>query len=95
MSRKKERNTSSLQPTLKKALEEYETNLMKDTEEGYRIKKAVQELEEPDRIILLLYCELSSYTELSRILGVSRSTLWWAIRRVKGILREKLSDLQR
>lgn len=92
MSRKKERNTN-LKPTLKKALEEYETNLMKDTERGYTLKEAVKGLSEVDRIVLLLYCELQSYTEMSKVLNISRSSCFWAIKRIRGELKEKLSKL--
>lgn len=90
MSRKKVRQVDNLKPVLRKALEEYEPNLLKDKEEIYRVKEAVQNLPEVDRIVFLLYTELRSFTQLSLILGVSRSSCYWMIKRIREELKESL-----
>lgn len=90
MSRKKVRQVDNLKPVLRKALEEYEPNILKDEEDTYKLKEAIQELPEVDRIVFLLYTELRSFTQLSLILGVSRSSCYWMIKRIREELKESL-----
>ena len=86
MGRKKCRNLENIQPVLKRALEEYEPNILEDDERIYSLKSIIQNLPEVEKVIFLAYTELRSFTELSKILNVSRSTCFWL---VKGI-REKI-----
>ena len=90
MGRKKCRNLENIQPVLKRALEEYEPDIMEDDERIYRIKQVVDNLQESDRIIFLLYTELRSFTALSVILGISRSSCFWTVKRIREEIKEKL-----
>lgn len=90
MSRKKVRQVDNLKPVLRKALEEYEPNILKDEEDIYKVKELLQTLPEVDRIVFLLYTELRSFTQLSLILGVSRSSCYWMIKRIREELKESL-----
>ena len=90
MGRKKCRNLENIQPVLKRALKEYEPNILEDDEEMYRIKQVVDNLQEVDRIIFLLYTELRSFTALSTILGISRSSCFWTVKRIREEIKEKL-----
>ena len=90
MGKKKCRNLENIQPVLKRALEEYKPNILEDDEEIYRIKQAVDNLQEVDRIIFLLYTELRSFTALSAILGISRSSCFWTVKRIREEIKEKL-----
>ena len=91
MGRKKKcRNLENIQPVLKRALDEYLPNVMTDEEEMYRIKQVVDNLQEVDRIIFLLYTELRSFTALSAILGISRSSCFWTVKRIREEIKEKL-----
>ena len=83
MGKKKCRNLENIQPVLKRALEEYKPDILRDSEEMYQIKQAVDNLPEVDRIIFLAYVELRSFTELSKILNVSRSTCYWIIKSIR------------
>lgn len=87
---KKCRNLENIQPVLKRSLEEYLPDVMEDSEEMYRIKQVVDNLQEVDRIIFLLYTELRSFTALSAILGISRSSCFWAVKRIREEIKEKL-----
>lgn len=91
MSRKKVRRVDNLKPVLRKALEEYEPDIFKDREEIYNLKTALKKLPEVDRIVILLYTELKSFTELSTILGVSRSSCYWMVKRIREELKENLN----
>ena len=90
MGKKKCRNLENIQPVLKRALEEYKPNILEDDEEIYQIKQAVDNLQEVDRIIFLLYTELHSFTALSTILGISRSSCFWTVKRIREEIKEKL-----
>ena len=91
MGKKKCRNLENIQPVLKRALKEYEPNILEDSEEMYSLKSIIQDLPEVEKVIFLAYTELRSFTELSKILNVSRSTCFWL---VKGI-REKILEQYR
>lgn len=93
MSRKKVRQVDNLKPVLRKALEEYEPNILKDEEDIYKVKELLQTLPEVDRIVFLLYTELRSFTQLSLILGVSRSSCYWMIKRIREELKESLNKI--
>lgn len=92
MSRKKERKVDNIKPVLRKALEEYSPNIMKDSEEAYKLKESVEQLSEVDKIVILLYAELRSFTQLSLILGVSRSSCYWMVKRIREELKESLKE---
>lgn len=92
MSRKKERKVDNIKPVLRKALEEYAPNIMKDSEEAYELKESLEQLSEVDRIVILLYAELRSFTQLSLILGVSRSSCYWMVKRIREELKESLKE---
>ena len=83
MGKKKCRNLENIQPVLKRALEEYEPDIMEDDEKIFQIKQVVDNLQESDRIIFLLYTELRSFTALSAILGISRSSCFWTVKRIR------------
>ena len=83
MGKKKCRNLENIQPVLKRALEEYEPNILEDDERIYSLKSIIQDLPEVEKVIFLAYTELRSFTELSKILNVSRSTCFWMIKSIR------------
>lgn len=90
MGKKKCRNLENIQPVLKKALDEYKPSIFRDSEDLYKLKTIVNNLPEVDRIIFLLYTELRSFTALSTILGISRSSCFWAVKRIREEIKRKL-----
>ena len=91
MNRKKPR-TTELSTNLKAALEEYKPNLVRDTEEAYKLKEVIDSLPEVDKIVFLLYTELQSFSQLAKRLGVSRSTCFWTVRRIREDIIKKLEN---
>ena len=83
MGKKKCRNLEGIKITLKGALEEYKPDILGDEEDLYKLKTIVNNLPEVDRIIFLAYVELRSFTELSKVLGISRSSCFWTIKRIR------------
>ena len=81
---KKVRNLEGIRTILKKSQEEYLPNVMTDEEDLYKLKSIIQnDLQEVDKIIFLAYVELRSFTELSKVLGISRSSCFWTIKRIR------------
>ena len=81
---KKVRNLEGIRTILKKSQEEYLPNVMTDEEDLYKLKSIIQnDLQEVDKIIFLAYVELRSFTELSKVLGISRSSCYWTIKRIR------------
>ena len=90
MGRKKKcRNLENIQPVLKRALEEYKPNILEDSEEMFKLKSIVNNLPEVEKVIFLAYTELRSFTELSKILNVSRSTCFWMVRNIRSKILEQ------
>ena len=84
MGKKRCRNLENIQPVLKRALEEYKPSIFRDSEEMFKLKSIIQnDLQEVDKIIFLAYVELRSFTELSKVLGISRSSCFWTIKRIR------------
>lgn len=72
---------------------EYDPDVMNnDDERVLEIKKAISKLNEPDRIIFVLYCDIGSSRKLGKILGVSRSTVLKEINRIKLEIRSKMME---
>ena len=80
---KKVRNLEGIRTILKKSQEEYLPSILEDSEEIFKLKTIVNNLPEVDRIIFLAYVELRSFTELSKVLGISRSSCFWTIKRIR------------
>lgn len=80
---KKVRNLEGIRTILKKSQEEYLPNVMTDEEEIYRLKTIINDLPEVEKVIFLAYTELRSFTELSKVLNVSRSTCFWMIKSIR------------
>jgi len=55
--------------------------------------RAIYNLNEIDKSIMLLYLEEKSYDEIAEILGISRSNVGVRINRAKGILKQNLNHL--
>ena len=90
MGRKKKcRNLENIQPVLKRALDEYLPDVMTDEEEMYKLKTIISDLPEVEKVIFLAYTELRSFTELSKILNVSRSTCFWIVKDIRRKILEQ------
>lgn len=71
----------------------YDDDIMNEEDERVlQVKKAISKLNEPDRIIFCLYCDIGSSRKLGKILGVSRSTVLKEINRIKLEIRSKMME---
>lgn len=71
---------------LKKVMEDYkpdETIWREDSDDMLMLKKALDSLDESDRIIFVLYAEWGSLRKVGKKLGVSHSIIYKNISRIK------------
>lgn len=66
-------------------------NVLSDSEEIYNIKDIIlHTLDENDRIVFLLYLEFNSMGKVAKLLHVSTTTIYYLIRKVRGIVKFEL-----
>jgi DNA-directed RNA polymerase specialized sigma subunit len=71
---------------IKELIDEYKPDhsiFTDDDDMMINIKEAVQRLSDADRIIFILYCETGSLREVGKVLGVSHTTVFKAIKDIK------------
>lgn len=71
---------------IKELIDEYKPDYSIFTDDDdmmIKIKEAVQRLSDADRIIFILYCETGSLREVGKVLGVSHTTVFKAIKDIK------------
>jgi RNA polymerase sigma-70 factor (ECF subfamily) len=62
-------------------------------EDLHLLLRAIHNLNEIDKSIMLLYLEEKSYDEISEILGITKSNVGVRINRAKGLLKQNLNHL--
>ena len=70
---------------------EIEPDVWVDSEEIYNIKDIIlHTLDENDRIVFLLYLEYNSMGKVAKMLHVSTTTIYYLIKKVRGIRKFEL-----
>lgn len=67
-----------------------EIDIFQDTDRKVALLNAIGKLSEADRRILYLYAETASMRETGKALGVSASTVFYIIRRIRNFLKNEL-----
>ena len=78
------------QISLKKIEEEYEGDFLKDDEKMFKIKQIIDELDDLDKAILIIYADEGSMAKAGRKLNVSAATIYSNIKRIRNIIKDKL-----
>ena len=67
--------------------DELKPDVLVDSEEIYNIKDIIlHTLDENDRVVFLLYLEYNSMGKVAKLLHVSTTTIYYIIRKVRGIV---------
>lgn len=91
--KEKEPITIDIKPQeLRNILEQYKPDMLRDNEEFYKYKEAIQHLEKSDQIIFSLYAELESERKVAELLGVSRSPIHKIITNIRKQILEYDTD---
>ena len=77
-------------PSLKKIEEEYVDDIFVDDDRSFRIKQIINELDDLDRSILIVYADEGSMATAGKKFNVSAATIYTNIKRIRNIIKEKL-----
>lgn len=78
------------QISLKKIEEEYEGDFLKDDEQMFKLKQIINELDDLDRAILIMYADEGSMAKAGKKFNVSAATIYSNIKRIRQIIKDKL-----
>ena len=76
--------------SLQKIEEEYADDIFVDDDQTYKLKQIIDELDDLDRAILIVYADEQSMAKAGRKFNVSAATIYTHIRRIRNIIKEKL-----
>ena len=77
-------------PSLSKIEEEYIGDFLKDDDDIFRLKQIIDELDDLDKALLIVYAEEQSMAKAGRKFNVSAATIYTNIKRIRNIIKEKL-----
>ena len=69
-----------------------EIDIFNDTDRKVALLRAIGKLTEADRRILYLYAETASMRETGKALGVSASTVFYIIKRIRKLITDELKN---
>lgn len=76
--------------SLKKIEEEYVNDIFIDDDEMYKIKEIIEDLDDLDKAILIVYADEGSMAKTGKKFNVSSATIYYNIKRIRNIIKEKL-----
>ena len=78
------------QISLSKIEEEYEGDFLKDDERIFKLKQIIDELDDLDKAILIIYADEGSMAKAGKKLNVSAATIYANVKRIRNLIKEKL-----
>lgn len=76
--------------SLQKIEEEYMGDFLKDDDKMYRLKEIIDELDDLDKALLIVYADEGSMAKAGRKFNVSAATIHSNIKRIRQIIKDKL-----
>ena len=76
--------------SLKKIEEEYVDDIFIDDDRMYKIKQIINELDDLDKALLIIYAAEQSMAKAGKKFNVSAATIYTNIKRIRNIIKEKL-----
>ena len=76
--------------SLSKIEEEYEGNFLKDDDRIFRLKEIINELDDLDKALLIVYADEGSMAKAGHKFNVSAATIYTNIKRIRQVIKEKL-----
>ena len=78
------------QISLQKIEEEYMGDFFKDDDSIFRLKEVINELDDLDKAILIVYADEGSMAKAGKKFNVSAATIYTNIKRIRQVIKEKL-----
>ena len=76
--------------SLSKIIDEYNSDIFVDDDRMYKIKQIIDELDDLDKALLIVYSDEGSMAKAGRKFNVSAATIYTNIKRIRQIIKEKL-----
>ena len=76
--------------SLKRIEEEYVDDIFVDDDNMYKLKQIINELDDLDKALLIIYSEEGSMAKAGKKFNVSAATIYTNIKRIRNIIKEKL-----
>lgn len=76
--------------SLSKIIDEYNSDIFVDDDRIFRIKQIINELDDLDRAILIVYADEGSMAKAGKKFNVSAATIYSNIKRIRQIIKDKL-----
>ena len=77
-------------PSLKKIEEEYVSDIFVDDDKMFKLKEIIENLDDLDRSILIVYADEGSMAKAGRKFNVSAATIYTNVKRIRQEIKEKL-----
>ena len=76
--------------SLKRIEEEYADDIFADDDKMYELKQIINELDDLDRAILIIYADEQSMAKAGKKFNVSAATIYTNVKRIRQEIKEKL-----
>ena len=76
--------------SLSKIEEEYIGDFLKDDDQMFKLKEIIENLDDLDRAILIVYADEGSMAKAGRKFNVSAATIYTNVKRIRQEIKEKL-----
>ena len=76
--------------SLSKIIDEYNSDIFVDDDRIFRIKQIINELDDLDKALLIIYADEGSMAKAGKKFNVSAATIYTNIKRIRQIIKEKL-----
>ena len=70
--------------------EEYADDIFVDDDKTYKLKQIIDELDDLDKALLIVYADEGSMAKAGKKFNVSAATIYTNIKRIRNIIKEKL-----
>ena len=76
--------------SLQKIIDEYDSDIFIDDDKIFKLKEIINELDDLDKALLIVYADEGSMAKAGRKFNVSAATIYTNIKRIRQIIKEKL-----
>ena len=76
--------------SLSKIIDEYNSDIFVDDDKMYELKQIINELDDLDKALLIVYADDGSMAKAGKKFNVSAATIYTNIKRIRQVIKEKL-----
>ena len=76
--------------SLQKIIDEYNSDILVDDDRIFRLKEIINELDDLDKALLIVYADEGSMAKAGKKFNVSAATIYTNIKRIRQVIKDKL-----